>query len=258
MADIDDEVLAHALALGRDFKLHEPLPGKSKEVRYRETYLEARSTRDGKIIDRSALVAHFIARLMAARSVKITKGPDSVNSDWVIADGRTGLQLRFAAPSEKQVRERTAEASAENVGSDIEPVEAARQRLRAAIDSRERAIVVRRTAERKWPPSEGSVEARVLALAQGGEHFFACRKIKGSTEWTHYKNSSATAFIAKLKDLSLSIENVEEHAHDSQKGIGMDIQPSEAFIEVNFSALDDASSQRISSYTWVAKVMTSP
>lgn len=256
MADIDDEVLSYALALGSDFKLLDPLPGKSKKIRCRETCLEVRSSRDGKTIDRSDLVAHFIARLMSDRTVKITKEPDFSNSDWLIADRRTGLQLHFNSLSERQVREKMAEASAENVDSDLLPVEAARQRLSAVIDSRERAIVASRSAERKWPPAEGSVEARVLALAQGGEYFQTCRKIKGSTEWTDYKKTSATAFIAKLKDISLGIKNVTEHLHDSPKGIGMGLEAGEVFIDVMFYALDDASSKAISSYVWVAKVAT--
>ena len=104
-------------------------------------------------------------------------------------------------------------------------MEAARQRLCAVIEMREQTIVASRAAESKWPPAEGSAEARVRALAQGGEHFETCRKIKASREWTHYKNTTASAFLAKLKDLSLSIQEGEEHAQVSYKGKGICLRP---------------------------------
>lgn len=36
MADLDDEFLAFAMALDRDYKLYEPLPSKAKKAKYRE------------------------------------------------------------------------------------------------------------------------------------------------------------------------------------------------------------------------------
>jgi hypothetical protein len=253
--DIDDEVLAYAMALGGLFRLFDPLPGKSKKTRYRETSLEARSNVNGEYIDRTNSVAHFIARLMSDRSVKVPKGADSSHRGWVIVDGRTGLKLEFRAPSEEQVRARMAEASMVEVDGDIEPVEAARRRLRAVIDSRDQSIVASRVAAWRWPPAEGSTEARVFALAQGGEEFQSCRRIKGSNEWTYFKDSTESAFLAKLKDRSLRIEDVVEHAHDSFRGKGMDLRPDQAFIDVSFSKLGDARGTPISSYIWVAKVV---
>lgn len=253
MADIDDEVLAYAMALGRHFKFFDPLPGKSKKIRYREARLDVRSAVDINFPDRSGFLAHFIARLMSERRVKVRAIPDS-DSDWLVEDGRTGMQIRFYAPTEKQVRAHLAEASEMKVDASIESVEAAALRMRMVREQRDKATVASRVAARNWPPTEGSREARVLALAQGGEDFEACRLVKGARDWTQYKRTTASAFLAKLRDLSLNIAGVEEHAHDSKKGNGMSLAPGQLFVEVVFSGVNDVDDKPISSYIWVAKV----
>jgi len=257
MADIDDDVLAYAMALGRHFMLRDPLPRKGKKAAgYRETYLEARLLAASGYIDVSKSIAYFMSRLIANRRVEVSKHSDKTRC-WSIEDARTGMQIRFLAPDEKIVRAHALEASAMELDSSfepVEPVEAATLRMRMVQVKRAQAIVAERAAARQWPPAVGSTEARVLALAQGGEEFETCRKIKGEREWTHYKPSTPSAFLAKLKDLTLRVHEVEEHAPDSQRCKGMGLAPGQMYVEVVFSKLNDVSSAPISAYAWVAKV----
>lgn len=257
MTEFDDELLAYAMSLGSYFWLSDPLPGKSKKTLYRETRVEARLSVDGRYVDRSGLVAHFIARLMLDRRVKI-KDIDVSSSEWVIEDGRTGMQLRFYAPTEKRMRAHLAEASEMKVDASLEAVEAATICMRMVGEERAKAIVASRATARRWPPAEGSTEARLLALTQDPVQFEACRKIKGTSTWTTFKATTASAFLAKLKDLSLRIHEAKEHEHDSKEGKDMGLPPGMLFVEVTFSELNDAGDKPVSTYNWVAKVETPP
>lgn len=254
MADIDDEVLAYAIALGRNFELSDPLPGKSKKILYRGTRFDVRSSVDGKYFDRSGLVAHFIARLMSERRVTVKDIAESNSSDWVVEDGRSGMRIRFYAPTEQRVRAHLIEASRMKVDASLEPVEAATLRMRMVREERDEAIVASRSAVKRWPPAEGSTEARLLALAQGAGQFEACRRVNGTSTWTTYKSTTPSAFLAKLKDRSLSVHVLREHTHDSKDGKDMSLRPGQVFVEVEFSELSDANDTPVSSYIFVAKV----
>lgn len=258
MADFDDEVLAYAMSLGSYFKLFDPQPGKANKSLYRETRLEASSLEDGKYVDLSGVVGHFIARLMSERRVKVKDIEDSLESEWRIEDGRTGKQLLFYAPAEQQVRARRAEASEMKVDASLGAVEAATMRMRMVGEERAKTIVASRATTRRWPPAEGSTEARLLALTQDAVQFEACRKIKGTSTWTSFKATTASAFLAKLKDLSLRIHEAKEHEHDSKEGKDMGLPPGMLFVEVTFSELIDADDKPVSTYNWVAKVKEPP
>lgn len=243
------------MALGRNYELCERLPGKGKKAEWRNINIVVGFMRNGVMRYQTDSVAHFVARLFSDRAVKIEKSEFSKSSfTWVLIDGRTGFQLCFDAPAESVVRARMAEASVLKVPSGLDAVEAAKQRILLIQQKEERVIVEGRVAEKRWPPPEGSMAARVLELASGGENFESCRKLSNSSEWTNSKKSSAAALITKLKGRSLSIVDVEEHAHDSYTGARMNLAPGQAWIVVNFCALDDAKGVPSSSYDWLAKV----
>jgi hypothetical protein len=250
MTDMDDEVLAYAMALGRHFKLFDPLPGKSKRVRYREVTLGARSLTASGYADRSDLAAHFVVRLMSHRSVKVAKSPDLSLSAWVIADGRAGLQLRFEAPAEKQVRTRMAEASLVEVDDDLEPVEAARQRLCAVIEEREQGIVASRAKETL------SKKDRVVELMKGADGFRLSRLVNQSYGFTEFKSSNAATVKTKLNDPSLFISQIDVQPHDHPLAVEWDLQPGHTLVEVEFCKVKDMPTTPASVFRWFAPAET--
>jgi hypothetical protein len=254
MADFDNELLAYAMALGSRFELVEPLPGKAKKTALKKLPLVVRSVSDGVERDHSDEVAHFMARLFVDRAVQIKKKPlDKSRFEWILSDGRSDAQIRFDAPAESEVRALMIEASKYLVANGLGAVEAANQRLVLRQRDNNRNVIANRMAEKKWPPPEGTAAARALALAKDGDHFWSSRQVTQSFGWNQSKRTSAAAFIAKLKDRSLWVQEIEEHPHDSLKGKEWNIEPSDVVAVVSFCAVDDARGQPISCYQWIAK-----
>lgn len=254
MADFDDELLAYAMALGGGFELVEPLPGKSKKIAWEKLPLVVTSVSDGVERHHSDDVAHFIARRFVDRAVQIKKKTlDKSRFEWILSDGRSGAQIRFTAPSESEVRSLMIEASKYLVAAGLGAVEAANQRLLLRRRDIRRNVIANRIAEKKWPPPEGTAAARALALAKDGDHFWSRRQVTQSFGWSQSKRTSAAAFIAKLKDRSHWVQEIEEHPHDSLKGKEWNIEPSDVVAVVSFCAVDDEKNQPISCYEWVAK-----
>jgi hypothetical protein len=139
------------------------------------------------------------------------------------------------------------------VANGLGAVEAANQRLLLRQRDNNRNVIANRMAEKKWPPAEGTPAARALALAKAGDHFWSSRLVTPSSGWSQSKRTSAAALIAKLKDSSLWIQEIEEHPHDSDKGKDLNVEPGDVVAVVSFCAVDDAKSQPISCYEWIAK-----
>ena len=255
MVDFDDELLAYAMSLGGRFKLLEPLRGKGKKIVWRELGLVVEYLSAGLMKKQTDEVAHFIARLFSDRTLQIERDRIFKSSlVWILVDGRSRAQLRFTAPAESEVRARMVEASSQKVAQGLSAVEAAKQRLLLIQQEKQRVITARRIAEMKWPPPEGSTAARALVLAKDGKHFQSCQAEYPTYEWSEYKRTNAAAFMAKLKDPSLRIQELEEHPRNRQEGIATDLEPREAFVSVEFCVVDDAKSEPISSYKWIAKL----
>lgn len=255
MADIDDQVLAYAMAVGNSYMLFEPLPGKAKKVQHRKLWLNVQALEAGGYKHRPEPVAHFIARLMSDRRVSVKKDPDSKERfHWVVADGRTGLELRFEGQSEKSVRALMAGASALKVNTELglgvlgEATEKLRQfrRLEAIAITKERA------AEKKWPPPEGSQTARILALARASTDI-AYTRANQSYGWSDYNSTSVVAFISKLKSPALAVARFDVHEHDSPAAMEHDLPPGYVFVEVAFCAIDDTRGKEITKYEFLVK-----
>lgn len=254
MAVIDDEVLAYAMTMGLGYKLWEPLPGKAKKVKYRELWLDVKVLAAGGYEDRPGPVAHFIARLMSDRSVTVKKAPHyETKFHWVIADGRTGLELRFESQSERSVRALMAEVSSLEVDAELGVMEAAIEKLRLFRRLEAIAITKERTAEKKWPPPDGSQPARILALARASTSFRYTRLVNQSYGWSYVKATKAAAFVAKLKNPALAVASFTVYEHDSPAGIEERIPPGYVYVVVAFCAINDPRGEEVSKYEFIAK-----
>lgn len=255
MAVIDDEVLAYAMAEGNLYKLLEPLPRKAKKIKCRELWLNVQAHEDGGYKHWPGPVAHFIARLMSDRSVSVKKDPHYKGTfNWVVADGRTGLALRFDAPSEKNVRALMARAAALKVDAELGVMEAAIEKLREFRRLEAIAITKERAAEKKWPPSEGSQTARILALARASTSFRYSRLVNQSYGWSYVEATRAAAFVAKLKNPALAVARFTVHEHDSPAGIEENIPPGYVYVVVAFCAINDPRGEEVSEYEFMANV----
>ena len=254
MAAIDDEVLAYAMAMGERFTLCEPLP-EAKKVKHRELSLEVNVLASGGYEDRTIPVAQFIARLMSDRSFRVKKDPhDKATFHWVVVDGRTGSELHFEAPSEKSVRTRMAEASTVEVDAALGVMESATERLRLLERKEANAIVTDRVAEKKWPPAEGSVPARILALAKAVSGNILSSRLAPQGYWTHVNTSSLGALTSKLKSPAYAIASFVIHEPGSPLALQYRLDPSLSAIEVEFCKFDDASAEPVSKYEFAANV----
>lgn len=256
MAEIDDETLAYAMAMGYDFRLCEMVLRSTERPQLREIELSA-TTRDlGRQVSRTGYVAQLlIDRLMQERVVTFKKLPGVKEAvEWLVADVEAGLEIRFKAPSEKIVRAGMLEAVPVIVDEEFDSIQVRRAKLSAVQRAKDKEVVETRFAEWSWPPNGGSPAARVLALAKTGQNFWFASMHPKTKRMTDPKPCKPATLFKRLKNPSLAISTFQLHGHDSLKGVEMDLDPAQAYVEISFCLIKDAHGAEVATFEFVASM----
>jgi hypothetical protein len=254
MAEIDDEVLAFAMAMGRNFQLSEPRSKSAGKPKRRGLDVKVVTSPDAHA-NPTGFVAHLVASLIPDRRTSIKKSAWIPGVfDWVVAGGPPGLGVRFEGSSEADVRAKIAESATVKPEPGLDPVAAAIDRMRKTKAIKDRAVVDSRIAKRAWPPEKGSQAELILRLANAGRAFHQSRILNTYSGWTCPKPTTPAAFLKKLKDASLTVASFELHKHDSPTGIDWGLRAGQRHASVRFCAIDDASGKAISEYEFVVDV----
>jgi hypothetical protein len=168
-----------------------------------------------------------------------------------VADGKTGVELCFTAPSESHVRERMAEVS-DGGAPGLVSVDFALQRLASLQAQRRRAVVQKRTAEKFASPAEDSLAARALALSKGGSNFLQSRLLNQLGVWSARKDTNLKLLMSKLGNHEIIVSDLDVSRHDSPEGLEWELDAGESRVVAWFSKLDDTSNQKISYIEWIA------